>query len=30
MPEFEVFTLFDRPHDKPGSWHWHLLAERLA
>jgi 2-polyprenyl-3-methyl-5-hydroxy-6-metoxy-1,4-benzoquinol methylase len=30
MPEFEVFTLFDRPHDKPGSWHWHFLAERLA
>ncbi len=30
MPEFEVTTLFDRPHDKPGSWHWHLLAERLA
>lgn len=27
---FEVFTLFDRPHEKPGSWHWHLLAERLA
>jgi tellurite methyltransferase len=30
MPEFEVITLFDRPHDKPGSWHWHLLAEKLA
>ena len=30
MPEFELFTLFDRPHDKPGSWHWHFLAERLA
>lgn len=27
---FEVLTLFDRPHGKPGSWHWHLLAERLA
>lgn len=27
---FEVLTLFDRPHEKPGSWHWHLLAERLA
>jgi tellurite methyltransferase len=26
---FEVFTLFDRPHEKPGSWHWHVLAERL-
>jgi len=30
MPGFEVVTLFDRPHDTPGSWHWHLLAERLA
>jgi tellurite methyltransferase len=30
MPEFEVFTLYDREHEKPGSWHWHLLAERLA
>ncbi len=27
---FEVYTLFDRPHEKPGSWHWHLLAERVA
>lgn len=27
---FEVFTLYDRPHEKPGSWHWHFLAERLA
>lgn len=27
---FETLTLFDRPHEKPGSWHWHLLAERLA
>ncbi len=27
---FEIVTLFDRPHEKPGSWHWHLLAERLA
>jgi 2-polyprenyl-3-methyl-5-hydroxy-6-metoxy-1,4-benzoquinol methylase len=27
---FEIITLFDRPHEKPGSWHWHLLAERLA
>jgi tellurite methyltransferase len=27
---FEILTLFDRPHVKPGSWHWHLLAERLA
>ena len=30
MPQFEIVTLFDRPHDKPGSWHWHFLAERLA
>jgi 2-polyprenyl-3-methyl-5-hydroxy-6-metoxy-1,4-benzoquinol methylase len=30
MPEFEVVTLFDRPHDRPGSWHWHFLAEKLA
>ena len=30
MPGFEILTLFDRPHDKPGSWHWHLLAERVA
>jgi 2-polyprenyl-3-methyl-5-hydroxy-6-metoxy-1,4-benzoquinol methylase len=27
---FEVLTLFDRPHEKPGSWHWHFLAERLG
>lgn len=27
---FELLTLYDRPHEKPGSWHWHLLAERLA
>ncbi len=27
---FEILSLFDRPHEKPGSWHWHLLAERLA
>lgn len=30
MPQFEILTLVDRPHEKPGSWHWHLLAERLA
>ena len=30
MPEFEVFTLYDLQHDKPGTWHWHFLAERLA
>lgn len=27
---FELRTLADREHDSPGSWHWHLLAERLA
>ena len=27
---FELLTLYDRPHEKPGSWHWHLLAERQA
>ncbi len=27
---FELLALYDRPHEKPGSWHWHLLAERLA
>lgn len=25
---FEPLSLLDRPHEKPGSWHWHLLAER--
>ena len=30
MRGFEIFTLFDRPNEKPGSWHWHVLAERLA
>lgn len=27
---FEVLSLTDQMHDSPGSWHWHLLAERLA
>jgi ubiquinone/menaquinone biosynthesis C-methylase UbiE len=27
---FEVLSLRDQIHDSPGSWHWHLLAERLA
>jgi 2-polyprenyl-3-methyl-5-hydroxy-6-metoxy-1,4-benzoquinol methylase len=26
---FELMRLEDRVHDTPGSWHWHLLAERL-
>jgi ubiquinone/menaquinone biosynthesis C-methylase UbiE len=30
MPGFEIPALADREHDSPGSWHWHLLAERLA
>lgn len=30
MPAFEMLTLFDRVHDKPGSWHWHLLAEKTG
>jgi hypothetical protein len=27
---FELLSLTDKLHEKPGSWHWHLLAERLA
>lgn len=27
---FELWTLEDRLHSKPGSWHWHLTAERRA
>lgn len=27
---FEVLWLEDRPHEKPGSWHWHLIMERQA
>lgn len=30
MPEFELLTLFDHVHEKPGSWHWHLLAEKIS
>ncbi len=26
---FEVRWLEDRAHDKPGSYHWHLIMERL-
>lgn len=26
---FEPLSLIDREHEKPGSWHWHILAERL-
>lgn len=27
---FEVLSLEDREHAKPGSWHWHLKTERLG
>jgi SAM-dependent methyltransferase len=26
---FELRTLADKQHKKPGTWHWHLSAERL-
>jgi len=26
--DFELMSLFDREHEKPGTYHWHLLAER--
>jgi tellurite methyltransferase len=26
---FEVFRLEDLEHETPGSWHWHLVLERL-
>jgi tellurite methyltransferase len=26
---FEPLSLVDRVQRKPGSWHWHLLAERI-
>jgi SAM-dependent methyltransferase len=26
---FEIASLLDREHHRPGSWHWHLVAERL-
>ena len=25
---FELLSLVDREHSTPGSWHWHMLAER--
>lgn len=25
---FELWSLEDRLHSKPGSWHWHMVAER--
>ncbi len=27
---FEVISMEDREHDKPGSWHWHLILERQS
>ncbi len=27
---FEVKWMEDREYDKPGSWHWHLILERIA
>lgn len=27
---FEILWLEDREHEKPGSWHWHLLMECLG
>ncbi len=27
---FELFSLDDRLHKKPGSWHWHMAAERTG
>lgn len=29
MPGFEPLSLVDREHERPGTWHWHLLAERV-
>ena len=25
---FELLSLRDRLHKSPGSWHWHMVAER--
>jgi hypothetical protein len=27
---FELLSARDQKHDKPGSWHWHVLAEKTA
>lgn len=27
---FELLSLIQREHKKPGSWHWHVVAERRA
>jgi SAM-dependent methyltransferase len=26
--DFDLLSLEDRQHAKPGSWHWHIIAER--
>jgi len=26
---FEIVSLRDQEHEKPGSYHWHMIAERL-
>jgi SAM-dependent methyltransferase len=30
FPGFEVLWMEDREHERPGSWHWHLILERQA
>jgi len=25
---FELLSLKQQQHRKPGSWHWHIIAER--
>ena len=30
LKDFELLSLEDRVHAKPGSWHWHLVAEQMA
>ncbi len=27
---FELLSLEDQPHKKPDTWHWHMIAERVA
>ncbi|WP_299481269.1 class I SAM-dependent methyltransferase [uncultured Roseibium sp.] len=27
---FELMSLDDKKHSKPGSWHWHMIAERTG
>jgi len=28
LEDFELLSLFDREHERPGHYHWHLIAER--